>query len=59
MKHEDERVAKQAVEFWSTVCDQEIEYENQRLEVRAHSPVPVRLDKKTVAFINHLKIAII
>lgn len=31
MKHEDERVSLQAVEFWSTVCDEEIEVglENQ------------------------------
>lgn len=25
MKHPDETVALQAVEFWSTVCDEEIE----------------------------------
>ena len=25
MKHSDERVALQAVEFWSTVCDEEVE----------------------------------
>lgn len=25
MKHPDERVALQAVEFWSTVCEEEID----------------------------------
>jgi hypothetical protein len=34
MKNEDERVALQAVEFWSTVCDEEIELANEALEVR-------------------------
>jgi hypothetical protein len=33
MKNEDERVALQAVEFWSTVCDEEIELANEALEV--------------------------
>nr|CAG8440056.1 8626_t:CDS:10 [Entrophospora candida]CAG8479724.1 8957_t:CDS:10 [Entrophospora candida] len=32
MKHDDERVALQAVEFWSTVCDEEIELTNEAIE---------------------------
>lgn len=36
MKNEDERVALQAVEFWSTVCDEEIELANEALEVRIY-----------------------
>lgn len=33
MKHADERVALQAVEFWSTVCEEEREllYETQEV----------------------------
>ena len=33
MKHSDERVALQAVEFWSTVCEEEIELAIEAQEV--------------------------
>ncbi len=34
MKHQDERVALQAVEFWSTVCEEEAELVVEAQEVR-------------------------
>ncbi len=34
MKHNDERVALQAVEFWSTVCEEEVELAVEAQEVR-------------------------
>ena len=37
MKHSEERVALQAVEFWSTVCEEEIELSIEAQEVRRHS----------------------
>lgn len=33
MKHEDETIALQAVEFWSTVCEEEIELAIEAAEV--------------------------
>lgn len=33
MKHNDERVALQAVEFWTTVCEEEIELAHEAREV--------------------------
>lgn len=33
MKHPDERVALQAVEFWSTVCEEEMELALEAQEV--------------------------
>jgi len=43
MKSEDERVALQAVEFWSTVCDEEIELANEALEASEVGETPDRL----------------
>lgn len=33
MKHPDSNVAMQAVEFWSTVCDEEINLNKEALQV--------------------------
>ena len=35
MKHSDERVALQAVEFWSTVCEEEVDLAIEAQEVRS------------------------
>lgn len=42
MKHEDDRVAQQAVEFWSTVCDEEIELALEAEEAAEFSETPDR-----------------
>ncbi|CAG8486946.1 7548_t:CDS:10 [Ambispora gerdemannii] len=43
MKHEDERVALQAVEFWSTVCEEEIDLAQEALEAAETGDQPDRL----------------
>jgi importin subunit beta-1 len=40
MKHSSEKIALQAVEFWSTVCDEEIDREIEQAEVRIPFPSP-------------------
>lgn len=42
MKHEDEKVALQAVEFWSTVCDEEIELALEAEEAAEFGDSPER-----------------
>ena len=36
MKHPDSNVAMQAVEFWSTVCDEEINLNKEALQVTSY-----------------------
>ncbi|CAG8614080.1 2754_t:CDS:10, partial [Ambispora leptoticha] len=43
MKHDDERVALQAVEFWSTVCEEEIDLAQEALEAAETGEQPDRL----------------
>jgi importin subunit beta-1 len=40
MKNSEERIALQAVEFWSTVCDEEIELAIDAAEVRFSTSAP-------------------
>jgi hypothetical protein len=39
MKHSDERVALQAVEFWTTVCEEEVELAAEANEVGAQCSI--------------------
>lgn len=43
MNHPDERVALQAVEFWSTVCEEEIELAIEAAEVSSFDLCPARI----------------
>ncbi|KAJ3711841.1 armadillo-type protein [Lentinula guzmanii] len=52
MKHPDERVALQAVEFWSTVCEEEVELALELQEALEYGEVPERESK------NFAKIAL-
>ncbi|KAF5314247.1 hypothetical protein D9619_011781 [Psilocybe cf. subviscida] len=40
MKHSDERVALQAVEFWSTVCEEEVDLALEAQEAQEYGDVP-------------------
>jgi importin subunit beta-1 len=46
MNHPDERVALQAVEFWSTVCEEEIELAIEAAEVSSFNLYPARTIEK-------------
>lgn len=48
MKNEDEDVAKLAVEFWSTVCEEEINIEEDNAQVRTSNDEFVRVNKLTM-----------
>lgn len=39
MKHPEESISLQAVEFWSTVCEEEIELSIEAAEVRYFGPM--------------------
>jgi importin subunit beta-1 len=40
MKHQDERVALQAIEFWSTVCEEEVDLALEAQEVKCFATYP-------------------
>ena len=46
MKHPDDRVALQAVEFWTTVCEEEVELAHEAQEVWTHN---MQLDTQSQA----------
>ncbi|KAJ8074787.1 karyopherin Kap95 [Marasmius tenuissimus] len=45
MKHSDERVALQAVEFWSTVCEEEVELALEAQDAQDYGEMPERESK--------------
>ncbi|KAJ3338334.1 karyopherin beta [Gonapodya sp. JEL0774] len=45
MKHQNEKVALQAVEFWSTVCEEEIEIQSDAEEAELSGDEPSRVSK--------------
>ncbi|KAL0578066.1 karyopherin Kap95 [Marasmius crinis-equi] len=45
MKHTDERVALQAVEFWSTVCEEEVDLALEAQEAQDYGEMPERESK--------------
>jgi importin subunit beta-1 len=47
MKSTDERVALQAVEFWSTVCDEELELAQEAAEVCSHAGPMISSDPRS------------
>ncbi|KAI0764084.1 armadillo-type protein [Irpex lacteus] len=40
MKHQDEQIALQAIEFWSTVCETETEYAWEAAEAQEYGEIP-------------------
>ena len=47
MKHPEENIALQAVEFWSTVCEEEIELAIEAAEVCAYIRFPCFIAHET------------
>lgn len=50
MKNPDEKVALQAVEFWSTVAEEEIELKMEEAEVRVFS---ISLSRALILLVGH------
>jgi hypothetical protein len=48
MKHPDERVALQAIEFWSTVCEEEVDLALEAQEVKYLLLILVRRLRKSL-----------